>query len=94
MRFIFTRRAAVLALCVLIAGNLAMAQSSGGSYTLRKSVIGAGVTGQAAPYRLVSTAGQPSAGVAAGGSYRLTGGFHQPDTSGRLFCNGFENTAC
>jgi hypothetical protein len=79
---------------VLIAGNFAMAQSSGGGYTLRKSVIGAGADGQAAPHRLVGTAGQPSAGVAASGSYRLTGGFHQPVAGGRLFCNGFEDTAC
>ncbi|HET7843732.1 MAG TPA: hypothetical protein VFL14_06255 [Xanthomonadales bacterium] len=81
-------------LCTLLAAGGAAAQSSGGIYTLRKSVIGAGATTQGTPYRLVATAAQPSAAVATGGNYRLTGGFHQRAGPGALFCNGFEDTAC
>lgn len=86
--------ATAIALCTLIAIGGASAQSTGGGYTLRKSVIGAGATMQGTPYRLVATAGQPSAGVAQGGTYRLTGGFHQRAGGGQLFCSGFEDTTC
>ena len=83
-----------IVLCALLAAGGVAAQSSGGSYTLRKSVIGAGAEMQGAPYRLVATAAQPSAAVATGGTYRLTGGFHQRSGPGPLFCIGFEDTAC
>lgn len=86
-----------LVLCALVPAGLASAQSIGGSYTLRKSVIGAGVWAQGSPYRMEATAGQPSAGVATGGSYRVTAGFHRPSQPGgidRIFCNGFDTSSC
>jgi hypothetical protein len=93
----FARSAICLALYVLVPAGSAQAQSSGGSYTLRKHVIGAGVTAQGSPYRIVATSGQAPAGSASGGGYFVTAGFHQPRLSGLrdlIFCNGFENTAC
>lgn len=85
--------AACLFLLCLVPG-LPQAQSSGGSYVLRKHAI-AGGGGQASggSYQLVSTTGQSSASIASGGSYRLVGGFHQPmgaAPSQAVFANGFE----
>lgn len=91
------RAALCLALIVCLPTGFVNAQSSGGSYTLRKHLIGAGVTAQGSPYRVVGSAGQSVAGFASGGSYFLTVGFHQPRLSGLrdfLFCDGFETTAC
>lgn len=71
------------------------AQSSGGVYTVRKSVITGGATTQAGQYRLTGTVSQAAAGIASNGSYKINGGFHQAATVGdALFCDGFENTAC
>lgn len=91
------RRFIAAAASVLLLSTLATAQSSGGSYTVRTAVIGAGVWAQGSPYRLEATAGQSSAGVATGGSYRVTAGFHRPRQPGsvdRIFCNGFDTSSC
>lgn len=93
----FARSAIWLVLCAFVTTGFASAQSSGGGFTLRKFVIGSGVSAQGSPYRIQATAGQANAGVATGGGYSLTGGFHQPQQAGgtdRIFCNGFESTAC
>lgn len=92
------RWAIALAVCVLGPTDTAEAQSSGGGYTLRKHVIGAGGMAQGSPYRLTATVAQVGAGVTAGASYVLIAGFHKPDGptgwSDRIFCNGFENASC
>ena len=79
---------------LLLTPALLLAQSSGASYTLRKQVIASGgVRAAAGSYVLTSTIGQALAAVAQGGSYRLTGGFHQPVSSApspNLFANGYE----
>lgn len=93
----FSRVSICLALGVLVPAGFADAQSSGGSYTLRKHLIGAGVSAQGTPYRMAGSAGQAVAGVASGGSYFVTAGFHQPRLPGPrdfLFCDGFETAAC
>jgi hypothetical protein len=85
---------AYLLLC-LLASPLALAQSTGGPYTLRKfAVAGGGGQATAPGLRVVNTVGQ-IAGVFTGGSYRLTGGFHKPaNAPGKIFCDGFETTTC
>ncbi len=79
---------------LLLTPALLLAQSSGGTYTMRKQAIASGgVRATAGNYVLTSTTGQALAAVAQGGSYRLTGGFHQPVSaapSPNLFANGFE----
>lgn len=84
-----------LALLLLLPG-LALAQSSGGPYTLRKQVVASGgALATAGPYRVVGTAGQVAAAVASGGSYRLQGGFHAPAARpDALHCDSFEDTPC
>lgn len=74
----------------------ALAQSSGGNYTLRKQVVASGIVATGGSYRLTGTVGQAVAGVQTAGTYRLTGGFHGPVAASgdRLFCNGFESAAC
>jgi len=73
---------------------LASAQSTGGSYVLRKVAIASGGRPVATGPVLTATAGQPAAAVQSGASYRLTGGFHAPRSSANppdpLFRNGFE----
>lgn len=84
-------RSAILIL--LLAAPVALAQSSGGSYVLRKQAIaGGGTRASAGALALTHTIGQPHAAVASGGSYRLTGGFHAPRAAAQdpLFANGFE----
>lgn len=84
-------------LAALLPVALAVAQSTGGSYTLRKVVVaGGGVDAAGQPYVLVATVGQPIATVHTGGSYRLTGGFHGPVSprADRILCDSFESTAC
>lgn len=96
------RARGVLAIMIAIAIALpcaALAQSSGGVYTMTKSVIapgGAEATGGA--FRLVGTVGQPAARVVGEGTQVLSGGFHAgsgatPDGDA-LFCDGFENASC
>lgn len=83
--------------CVLLLVPIAaLAQSSGGSYTLRKQAIAGGVAATGGSYRLTGTVGQPAAAVQQAGSYRLTGGFHGPAGAAGdcLLCSGFENTPC
>ncbi len=81
-------------MALMLGATFATAQSTGGSYVLRKVVIASGAHADAATLQLTSTTGQPAAAVQAGGSFRLTGGFHgsragepQPDA---VFRNGFE----
>lgn len=89
-------RATLLALCLASLPPLAIAQSSGGIYTLRKFAIAGGGAGSAgADISTVGTAGQGAAHVSAGGDYRLVGGFHQGagGGDGALFKDGFESTS-
>lgn len=90
----------VLAACALAASLLVAhglyAQSTGGPYTMRKQVIGAGETSTAGTYRLTGTVGEPGAELSNSARFRLTGGFHGPTgpAAESIFCNGFENAAC
>ena len=83
---------------LLLVPLLAAAQPSGGSYTMRKQVIGAGAESSAGPYRLNGTIAEPAAGTLVAANLRLTGGFHGAFVgaagSDRIFCNGFEATVC
>lgn len=88
-------RAHRLLLLLLLLPVLGFAQSSGGSFVMKKDVIAAGGQQASAPGTvLVGTVGQSAAATATGGSYALTGGFHGPATSAvlpeALFSNGFE----
>ncbi len=72
----------------------ALAQSSGGNYTLERHTIdGGGGTSQGGNYTLTGTIGQPDAGRLEGGAYVLQGGFWF-DTAGQtadfLFADSFE----
>lgn len=86
--------AAVALAATLLATHSLWAQSSGGSYTMRKQVIGAGAVAAAGSYRLTGTVAEPGAAQSASTQFRLTGGFHTPRSGGSIFCDGFENAAC
>ncbi len=93
----------LFALAAAAASTLALAQSvtppTGGMYVIQKHAIAAG--GQrmsGGTYVLTGTVAQASAGPlpadAAGGTYRLAGGFHTAAALPRadeVFRNGFEN---
>lgn len=80
----------------LLAVHALNAQPSGGSYTLRKQVVGAGEVSSAGPYRLTGTLAEVGAAESASPRFRLIGGFHGP--SGpiveSIFCDGFEAVPC
>jgi hypothetical protein len=91
------RRWAVAGICLLVPLAVASAQSSGGTYTLRKHVIASGGAATAPTHRVVATAGQPVAVFAQGGTYKATMGFHGPGGppfGDAIFCHGFESTSC
>jgi hypothetical protein len=81
-----------------IVPGIVLAQASGGAYVVRKQVIAAGAVATGGSYRLVGTAGQVAAGQQGGSTYRVSGGFHFARGAGtsdiRLFCDGFEDSAC
>lgn len=84
---------AVVSGCVAGWAMEALAQSSGGSFVLRKHVIAdGGVQASGAAIDLTATAGQIAPGVAAGGGFRATLGFHPAASGGALplFRDGFE----
>lgn len=86
----------VLVVAAMATPPVAISQSQGGSYTMRKQVVaGGGGESAGGQYRIVGTIAQPAAGVQSGGTYKLTGGFHSPGASpGLVFCDGFEDTLC
>jgi len=76
--------------------STAVADSSGGTYTLTKQSIagGGGAVAGAPNFTAVVTLGQAAAGAASGGSFQLISGFHpasEPTVVDALFQNGFEN---
>jgi hypothetical protein len=63
----------------LLCITCAVAQSSGGTFTLtRQSIAGGGNRVQGAPYDAIVTIGQAAAGAQSGGTFQLIGGFHVP----------------
>lgn len=76
----------------------ALTPPAGGAYVMREQAIaGGGARATGGIYVLTGTLGQAEAdpASAAGGSYRLTGGFHGPHSAGPqeevIFVDGFEN---
>jgi hypothetical protein len=83
-----------LAAAVALAGT-ALAQSSGGAYTLeRQSLAGGGGRSSGGVFSLEGTIGQHDASnELGGGAFALTGGFHQRAEGApgdAMFSNGFE----
>ena len=81
---------------LLPAMALAQIPPSGGPYRLPKQVIASGgATSSAMGWSVTGTVGQSAVQVAAGGPYRLTGGFHGPAAAGSpsdlIFRDGFED---
>lgn len=73
--------------------SVVAAQSSGGSFVLRKHVIAdGGVQASGDAVDVTATVGQAAPGVAAGGSFRATLGFHPAASGGAvpLFRDSFE----
>lgn len=65
-----------LAACLVLLAASAVLAQSGGDYTLTWSTVdGGGTSSTGGDYTVVGTAGQPDAGVMAGGAYVLGGGF-------------------
>ncbi len=83
-----------LAFSLLLISTAALAQSSGGNYSLERHTIdGGGGTSTGGNYTLTGTIGQPDAGRLEGGNYVLQGGFWF-DSAGQvadlLFADSFE----
>ncbi|MBA8889684.1 hypothetical protein FHW12_003930 [Dokdonella fugitiva] len=91
------RRAPATALVVALAASSVFAAPAGGGYALQGSVIASGGVARAtsACFDLSATIGEPTAGVATGGSLALVSGFWaapvaRPD---ELFRSSFEGCA-
>jgi hypothetical protein len=70
-------------------------EASGGSYTMRRQVIGAGGFSGAGSYRLTGTVAEVGAAESDSPRFRLIGGFHGPaELIDSIFCDAFEAPGC
>ena len=85
-------RHAAIGLLLMSLVGAAVAQSGGGSYTLRKQAVTAGGRSTAADWALGHSLAEPGAGTQSGGGYRLTAGLQTPRLRAPegVFANGFE----
>ncbi|UCF42272.1 MAG: hypothetical protein JSV99_06575 [Planctomycetota bacterium] len=60
---------------LILTSSMAVNAQSGGGYELSRSTIGGGGVSSGGQYIVMGTVGQVGAGVMAGGSYELLGGF-------------------
>lgn len=84
---------AVTATIAIAAAALAVAQSSGGPYTIDKAVIASGgATSTGATFRLSATVGQPATTRLSATGFSLNNGFWAPEgpASDPIFSNGFD----
>jgi hypothetical protein len=81
-----------LATAVLLAASACAAAQAGGAYRLRKQAVVPGGGAGSGALVLSSTLAEAGAGVASGGSFRLTGGFQTPRQAlpDTLLADGFE----
>jgi hypothetical protein len=93
----YRARFATLVLLGVLAGA-ALAQSSGGDFSVPRVVVAGGsASASGGDFRVTATSGQPEAGIGSGGTFRVQGGFwpQQAAPSGdAIFCDGFEAQAC
>ncbi len=69
----------------------AIAQSSGGEFSITKSVIAAGGSSSGGEFTLTGTIGQPLVARSQGGEFSVSGGFWAPgQVADLLFVDGFE----
>lgn len=78
---------------IALAAGAALAQSSGGDFAVRKSVIAAGsAQAQGGDFHVAATAGQHDTGAMSGGDFTAKAGYWPvagpPDD--RIFRNGFD----
>ena len=79
-----------ISLAAACAGT-ALAQSSGGDFTITRQVVsGGGSAASGDGLTVVATAGQASVGLATGDPFAVRGGFHVPAEIDALFSDGFE----
>ncbi|MDA8019745.1 MAG: hypothetical protein MPN21_20080 [Thermoanaerobaculia bacterium] len=88
----FTLRLAVCVVGGLIWTSSTTAQS-GGKFEITRSTLDAGGSTERSPDNVVvrGSIGQPDVGVAAAGSYYLTGGFWSTQGNIGIFSDGFES---
>lgn len=85
---------AALAVAAVVAGPGAAQQSSGGEFTVTKSVIaGGGGSQSGGEFAVTGVTGQAAVGQSEGGEFSLKGGFFASDVQpvgGAIFLDGFE----
>jgi hypothetical protein len=86
----------VIAVQILHAEAAQHGQPTGGNFTMRKQVIGAGEVSMAGSYRLTGTVGEVGASESSTPRFQLIGGFHGPAGAliDPIFCDGFELASC
>jgi hypothetical protein len=96
-----SRACLALTATLVVSTGVLFAQSTGGEFTLKKSVLASGsATVAGGDFRSSATAGQHDAGTSSGGDFRVQGGFWPavggapPPDGSAIFCDGFEDTPC
>lgn len=83
--------------CALATGAV-LAQSQGGDFAVKKSVVsGGGTVLQGGGFRAAVTAGQHDAATSRGGGFVVKGGFWPQagaSPGDAIFCDGFEGSPC
>ena len=87
-----TRTSTLVWICLATACvGTAVAQSSGGDFTITRQVVsGGGSVASGDGITAVATAGQASVDVATGGEFAVRSGFHVPAEIDAVFSDGFE----
>lgn len=87
MRFVFV--VCTLALAAFMV-SLASAQSSGGSFSITRSVVAPATSSSAGAFALTATIGQPATADSSAGAFQLQSGYAVRVSSDDIFNNGFE----
>jgi hypothetical protein len=84
----------VLILSVLMAASVAVshvnAQSSGGAFSISRSVVAPAMSSSGGAFSITATVGQPAIDQSSAGAFQLKSGFAAITPSDLIFANSFE----
>ena len=66
------------------------AQSSGGEFSITRSIVAAATSSSGGAFSITATIGQSTGGGSSAGAYQLQSGYAASEPSDVIFANGFE----
>jgi hypothetical protein len=78
-----------LALAAVVVSS-ASAQSSGGEFSITRSVVAPAAFSSGGAFAMTATVGQPTTGTSGSGAYQLQSGYAANVPTDVIFANGFE----